>query len=118
VAVRGRSLLSWPTLLGTLFSHARLAIRLIRDPSVSWFSKALPVLATLYVVSPFDLVPDVIPVLGQLDDLAILVGALEVFLRVCPPAAVAFHRAAITERRPYSQMPPTDNFIDAEFKRE
>ena len=68
MAVRGRSLLSWPTLLGTLFSHARLAIRLIRDPSVSWFSKALPVLATLYVVSPFDLVPDVIPVLGQLDD--------------------------------------------------
>src|SRR6266436_4665058 len=102
MAVRVKSWLSRPTVLRTLFSHVRLALRLMREPGVPLVTKALPLLTAIYVISPLDLVPDVIPVLGQLDDLGIVLIALEVFLRLCPPAAVAFHRGAIAQSRRYS----------------
>jgi uncharacterized membrane protein YkvA (DUF1232 family) len=87
---------------------------------VPLLTKALPVLAAFYVISPLDFVPDVVPVLGQLDDLGLLLLTLELFLRFCPPAAVAFHRAAIDQGRGYVAMPGADdldNIIDAEWHR-
>ena len=101
-----------------LFSQVRLAIRLLRDPRVPLLIKALPVLAGLYLISPFDLVPDVLPFLGQLDDLGVILIALEVFLRLCPVEAVAFHRGAIVQGRRYGPMSPDEAFIDAEWRRE
>jgi uncharacterized membrane protein YkvA (DUF1232 family) len=89
----------------------------MRDPRVPWLTKAVPLVAALYLVAPFDFVPDIFPVLGQLDDLGIAVLALEVFLRLCPSSARAFHEAAIAERRAYSPMAPTDEIIDAEWRR-
>ena len=118
MALRVRSWLSRPAVLRTLFSHVQLAVRLVREPGVPLITKALPLLAVLYVISPLDLVPDVIPVLGQLDDLGIILIAIEVFLRLCPQAAVAFHRGAIVQSRPYSPMSPSDDFIDTEWRRE
>ena len=111
---------SWllrPSLLRTLFSHARLAIRLVREPRVGFLAKTLPVLVAAYVISPLDFVPDVIPVLGQIDDLGVLLFSLEAFPRLCPAEAVAFHRAAIDQGRRYSPMPATDQIIDAEWRR-
>lgn len=43
--------------------------------------KLVPILATLYVVSPIDLVPDVIPILGWCDDLAVIAYAVQYMLR-------------------------------------
>jgi len=113
-----RSWLSWPGLLRTLFSQLRLAVRLVREPRVPLLTKALPLGAALYVVSPLDLIPDVVPVLGELDDLSLIVIAVMFFLRLCPAAAIAFHRTAIAQGRRYSPMPPTADFIDAEWRRE
>jgi len=107
-----RSPLSWPGLIGSLVSRARLAARLVRDPTVPLYTKSLLVLAGLYLVSPVDFIPDVLPLVGQVDDLAILSLALEGFLRICPTSAVTFHRTAIASRRPYTPMPPTSDFID------
>lgn len=115
---RLKSWLSWPGLLRTLFSHGRLAVRLVREPRVPAITKAVPLLAVLYVLSPFDFVPDVIPVLGQLDDLGIVLIALEAFAALAPVEPVTFHRAAIAQRRRYSPMPGADDFIDAEWRRE
>ena len=112
-----RSWLSRPALLRTLVAQARLAIRLLRDPRVPWLTKGVPLLAALYLVAPLDFVPDIFPVLGQLDDLGVAVVALEVFLRLCPSGARAFHEAAIAERRAYSPMASTDEIIDAEWRR-
>jgi uncharacterized membrane protein YkvA (DUF1232 family) len=113
-----RSWLSWPSLLRTLVSQARLTLRLLREPRVPLYLKALPVLAVLYVIVPIDVVPDVLPILGQLDDLGLLLVALGAFLKLCPPGAVDFHRTAMTESRRYSPMSPGDEVIDAEFHRE
>jgi uncharacterized membrane protein YkvA (DUF1232 family) len=110
--------LSWPALLRTLVAQVRLTLRLLREPRVPLLVKAVPILACLYVVSPVDFVPDVLPVLGQLDDLGVIVLALEAFLRWCPPQAVAFHRAAMARGQSYGPMPPTGDVIDAEFHRQ
>jgi uncharacterized membrane protein YkvA (DUF1232 family) len=110
--------LSWPSLVRTLLSHVRLTLRLLREPRVPRLVKAVPILAVLYVVSPVDVIPDVIPILGQLDDLGVIVLALETFLKWCPSQAVEFHRSAMTQGRKYGPMPPGGEVIDAEFRRQ
>lgn len=118
MATHVTSWLSWPMLARTFFSHVRLALRLVREPAVPAYLKAMPFLAVLYVLSPIDILPDLIPMLGQLDDLGFLVLALELFLKWCPSDAVAFHRTAIAARAKYSPMIPKGQVIDAEWKRE
>jgi uncharacterized membrane protein YkvA (DUF1232 family) len=115
----GTKLLSWlwrPKVLRTLISHGRLASRLIREPRVPLLTKALPLLAVLYVLSPLDFIPDVFPVVGEIDDLTVLLFAVALFLKLCPAGAVAFHRDALGERRPFSPMSAMDDIIDAQWR--
>jgi uncharacterized membrane protein YkvA (DUF1232 family) len=118
MAARVTSWPSRPSLLGTLVSHVRLSMRLLREPRVPLLIKALPVAAALYVISPLDFVPDVFPVLGQLDDLSVVLIGLGAFVKLCPAGAVDFHRAAIAQGRKYCQMPLAGEVIDAEFRHE
>src|SRR5438132_11067402 len=90
------------SLMRSIASNARLAVRLMREPRVPWLVKALPILGLGYVVSPIDFVPDMIPILGQLDDLGIFALAIEGFLKLSPTDALAFHRAAIAQGRRYA----------------
>ena len=98
-------------------SDVHLALRLLREPAVPLYLKALPFAALAYVLSPLDLLPDFIPIIGQLDDLGIAIMGLKAFLRLAPSEATAFHREQIAQRRPFSPMPPTGDVIDAEFRR-
>ena len=50
--------------------------------------KALLVLTLVYVVSPLDVIPDFIPVIGEMDDVAVVLSGLWLFIRLCPPAVV------------------------------
>lgn len=104
-------------MLRTLVSHIRITLRLLREPCVPLIFKLIPVLAAGYVISPLDFVPDVLPIVGQLDDIGIMFIALETFLRVAPVGAVDFHRSAVAEGRPFSPMPAGGEVIDAEFRR-
>ena len=54
--------------------------RLLGDPRVDLWRKALLVVVIVYLVSPIDLIPDFIPVAGQLDDAILVVVALRVLL--------------------------------------
>ena len=112
------SWLSRPFLLRGLVAQGRLAWRLLREPVVPRLLKMVPVLAALYVVSPIDVVPDVLPLLGQLDDLGVLLLALQGFVNWCPANAVGFHRAAIAQGSAYRPMPGGGDVIDAEFRHE
>ena len=118
MAVRLSSWFMRPSLMGALFSDVRLAWRLMREPRVTAVAKAIPALAALYVVSPLDFVPDMLPVLGQLDDLGILILSVKLFLRLCPQAPAAFHTAAIASGRPYAPMNPADVVIDATYRKD
>jgi uncharacterized membrane protein YkvA (DUF1232 family) len=112
---------SWfvrPSVMGTVFAELRLAWRLMREPRVPLVAKALPLLAVLYVLSPLDFIPDVVPVLGQMDDVGILILSVKLFLRMCPSAAASFHADAITSGRRFTPMAPADIVIDATYRRE
>lgn len=71
-----------------------------RDPRTPWYAKAVAVAVVAYAVSPIDLIPDPIPVLGYLDDLVLLpLGIL--LVRAAIPAEVlaeSRERAASEER--------------------
>lgn len=81
-----------------LLKDGRLVLRLLRDPRVPLYAKAVPGLALLYVLLPIDVVPDWIPVLGQLDDLAALLGAISLFFKLCPPDLLEEHEIALGRR--------------------
>ncbi|MBA3263967.1 MAG: DUF1232 domain-containing protein [Thermoleophilaceae bacterium] len=65
--------------------------RLLADPRVEWWRKALLVGVIVYLASPIDLVPDFIPVAGQLDDAILVVVALRVLLHGSGPRLLAEH---------------------------
>jgi uncharacterized membrane protein YkvA (DUF1232 family) len=84
--------------LAYLPSFARLYWRLFRDGRVPILAKAVLVLACVYVVSPLDVVPDFIPVIGEMDDLTMVIVGLWLFVRLCPPHVVREHTDAIVAR--------------------
>jgi uncharacterized membrane protein YkvA (DUF1232 family) len=60
-----------------------------RDPHVPWLAKALAALVAAYALSPIDLIPDVIPVLGVLDELVLLPLGIALAVRLIPPDIMA-----------------------------
>ncbi|MBM3951972.1 MAG: DUF1232 domain-containing protein [Rhodospirillales bacterium] len=76
-----------------------------RDPRVPWAAKALAVAVVAYAVSPIDLIPDFIPVIGYLDDLLLVPLGIYLAVRLIPPAIMAEHRARAraAERLPASR---------------
>jgi uncharacterized membrane protein YkvA (DUF1232 family) len=64
-----------------------------RDPRVPWYAKVLAMAVAAYALSPIDLIPDFIPILGQLDELIILPLGLLVVIRLIPPEVMAEYRA-------------------------
>ena len=75
-------------ILRHLPNFARLYWRLFRDRRVPILPKALLVLTLVYVVSPFDVIPDFIPVIGEMDDVVVVLSGLWLFIRLCPPEVV------------------------------
>jgi uncharacterized membrane protein YkvA (DUF1232 family) len=55
-----------------------------RDPRVPWYAKAVVALVAGYTLSPIDLIPDFIPVLGYLDDLLLLPLGIALAIRLMP----------------------------------
>lgn len=68
-----------------------LASDIFRDGRVGLLPRLVTIGLVLYVAMPFDLIPDFIPVLGQLDDLVILGIAAWVLVRSIPPKVVEEH---------------------------
>lgn len=65
-----------------------------RDPRTPIVAKLIAALTVAYALSPIDLIPDFIPVLGLLDDLLLVPLGLALALRLMPPSLLAEHRAA------------------------
>ena len=65
-----------------------------RDPRTPWYAKAVAIGVVAYALSPIDLIPDFIPVLGQLDELIILPLGIWLVVRLIPPYVMNEHRAA------------------------
>ncbi len=73
------------------------AVRLLADKRVSLMLKlALPGLALLYLFFPIDILPDIIPGLGQLDDVAVVILLLRLFVQAAPAFAVNDARGQVS----------------------
>jgi uncharacterized membrane protein YkvA (DUF1232 family) len=64
-----------------------------RDPRTPLVAKVLAAVVVAYALSPIDLIPDFIPVIGLLDDLVLLPLGIALVLRLIPPEAMADGRA-------------------------
>ncbi|MCZ7572585.1 MAG: YkvA family protein [Ardenticatenaceae bacterium] len=89
------------------WTTVRVTWRLLLDRRVELAVKLIPLLAFVYLISPFDFLPDVVPMAGQLDDVAIILLALRLFLHLAPPDLVAHYRVQVAER----------DAVDAEWRR-
>lgn len=76
----------------TLKREAYAIMLAMRDPRVPWHARALAGCVAAYALSPIDLIPDVIPILGLLDDLVLVPLGIRCVLRMIPPAVLAEHR--------------------------
>lgn len=76
-----------------------------RDPRVPWYAKVLAVAVAGYALSPIDLIPDFIPILGYLDDVILLPLGILLVVRLIPPEIMAEHRRAAeaAQKRPTSR---------------
>lgn len=76
-----------------------------RDPRVPWYAKLLAVVVAGYALSPIDLIPDFVLVLGYLDDVIIVPLGIMLVIRLIPPEIMAEHRdlAAAAQERPVSR---------------
>jgi len=80
-----------PGFVSDLWQKARLVYKLMLDPEVPIYLKAIPFAALAYLLFPFDFIPDVIPGLGQLDDITVLVIGAKLFIDMAPQQIVARH---------------------------
>jgi uncharacterized membrane protein YkvA (DUF1232 family) len=80
-----------------------------RDPRVPWYVKALAAAIAAYALSPIDLIPDFIPVLGYLDDLVIVPVGILLVVRLIPAPLMAEFReqAAVIAQKPRSTTAAT-----------
>ena len=76
-----------------------------RDPRTPLLAKLLAGFVAAYALSPIDLIPDFIPVLGYLDDLLIVPAGIWLAVRHVPPALMAEFREQVDSRaRPRSRV--------------
>ena len=81
-------------MLKDFVKRLKLITRLMGDRRVSMFVKILPLASLAYLFWPADAIP-VIPVIGALDDAAILWIGSTLFVELCPPNVVKEHQAEL-----------------------
>jgi len=98
------------SMLRDFINRLKLIGRLMGDRRVSIFLKLLPLASLAYLISPVDLAPAVVlPVIGVLDDAAILWIGSTLFVELCPPNVVDEHKNQLTGGQSAS-----DDVVDAE----
>ena len=60
-----------------------------KDPRTPWYAKGLIFLIVAYALSPIDLIPDFVPILGYLDDLILIPGGIWLAIRMVPAEVLA-----------------------------
>jgi uncharacterized membrane protein YkvA (DUF1232 family) len=119
--VAGRALKRWPLAKAAAICNGRAMIErmkawaaslkrdvaalviAVRDPRTPLLARLVAALVVAYALSPIDLIPDFVPVLGYLDDLIIVPLGLALVLRLVPPALMDEYRCC-ADLRPVSRL--------------
>ena len=83
-----------PSLAHRIRIEAHAVYLAVRDRRTPWPARLVGLLVAAYALSPIDLIPDFIPVLGLVDDAILIPLGVWLFERLVPPALLAEHRAA------------------------
>jgi uncharacterized membrane protein YkvA (DUF1232 family) len=95
-----------------MINQLKLIFRLMGDSRVNVLAKLIPIGAFVYLLFPADLAPNIaLPVIGVLDDAAILWLGSYVFTELCPPEVVAEHMKALSGN---TEVSAHDEIVDAE----
>ena len=105
-----------PGLIMQVINRLRLVARLLSDKRVPIYLKALPFAGMLYLVWPADLLPDLIPIIGQVDDIGVLILGVETFIRLSPQGVVAEHEADLLADRANPRGGGSEDVIDGDWK--
>ena len=104
-----------PRTLNEFFENVRVAWSLFRDNRVNPLLRfGVPLAVIAYIILPIDLLPDVLPGLGQLDDIAAIWLGLTYFLSACPPEIVAEYRDGASAATPSAT--PDPNVVDGDYR--
>jgi uncharacterized membrane protein YkvA (DUF1232 family) len=78
-------------ILAEIIKNIKLIWRLLNDRRVApWLKMIIPA-TLLYLLFPVDIVPDIAPGVGQLDDIAVILLGLKLFVELCPEEIVRQH---------------------------
>ena len=83
-----------------LKKESRVLIIAYRDPRTPWMAKGLVAFTIAYLLSPIDLIPDFIPVLGILDDLILVPWLIRLSIRLIPAEVMADARKKAEDAGP------------------
>ena len=78
-------------ILAEIIKNIKLIWRLLNDRRVSPGLKMIVPATLLYLLFPIDIIPDIAPGLGQLDDIAVILLGLKLFVEMCPSEVVRQH---------------------------
>lgn len=97
---------SYKSILQQVRIEAHTAWLVSRDPATPWYARVFGVLIAAYALSPIDLIPDFIPVLGLLDEAVLIPLGIWLFLKLVPAEIYARHRATAeaASTRPVSRI--------------
>ena len=82
-----------------------------RDPRTPWYAKVFSAVVVAYALSPIDLIPDFIPVLGYLDDLILIPAGIALALKMIPAEVMAEARVKAEEQ--FASGKPTNWVVGA-----
>lgn len=95
-----------PSVLVEVWRSLQLVWYLMLDPRVPFLPKLIVPAILLYVLSPLDLIPDVLLVVGQLDDLALIFFGTKWFIQLCPPDVVMEYRHRLGGGKEFTRDDP------------
>ncbi|MBM4313226.1 MAG: DUF1232 domain-containing protein [Deltaproteobacteria bacterium] len=84
-----RSLGSWKERVRALRKETFALYLACRHPRVPWYAKVLALIVVGYALSPIDLIPDFIPILGYLDDMVLIPLGIAMVIRMIPAEVLA-----------------------------
>ncbi len=103
-------------LMQELVLRIKLILRLMGDRRVNFFLKLLPLASLAYLFAPVDLLPGVtLPIIGALDDAAVLWMGASLFVALCPEEVVQEHLDRLQKVIPatWREVPPKTEIIEA-----
>jgi len=96
----------WKRLCDSLLSQVRLVVLLTKHPKLPWPARMVGIAALGYVFSPIQLIPNFIPIVGQMDDVLVLYLAIKLLRKLAPPSVLEDCVLASQTRANTATVPP------------